>query len=89
MKDRERGIPDTAREREKRREKSKGEDRGWVHECDLGNGFCFQERLGFDAEHFTTDCAVRHALSASLPLTLADAEIPALSTHPHITQKAL
>ena len=41
--------------------------------------------------HFT---AVMHARSHSLTLslsslTLADAEIPALSTHPHIAQKKL
>lgn len=62
------GIPGAATEGN-RGDKSQGEEnRGGVRECDLGNGFCFQERLGFEAEHFTTDCTVRHALHPLFPL---------------------
>lgn len=48
----------SARERERERG-----NRGGVRGCDLGNGFCFQERLGFEAEHFTTDCTALSSLS--------------------------
>ena len=61
------GIPGAATVRN-RGDKSQGEGNRGVRECDLGNGFCFQEWLGFEAEHFTTDCTVRHALYPLFPL---------------------
>lgn len=49
----------------KRERDWKRRDRWWAHECDLGNGFCFQKRLGFVAVLFITACTVSHALSSS------------------------
>lgn len=54
----ERGERDRERDRE-------DENRWWAHECDLGNGFCFQKRLGFVAVLLITACNVSHTLSSS------------------------
>lgn len=61
-------------------------------ECDLGNGFCFHERLGFEAVHFTAECTVRHVfplLASSHSPAPADTDSHSVNTSTHCSKGAL